>query len=224
MPACYAKTTLPPNPFRSDFDFHDLPVTAPGQLTGKLQNTNWIDPRSVLSQETQEIYQSLGITASDIYALGNKPFTDPNNPDHRYCATHRDLKWDGNQWKLDYVFSLNYEFTLDQHDVWWNFWLVDEKECYPPEPKSPSDGYFASIHYNKRQSGAEAVDQGDPAKHLWLERLDLDCPTVCRTEIAHSVHHDNASVPRYAITVRFQQRLDNWQHVLQTFAPVLQSQ
>ena len=224
MPTCYAKTVLPSNPFRSDFDYHDLPITAPGHLTGRLQTLNRIDPRDVLSQETQEIYRGLGVTPSDIFALGNKPFTDPDNPNHRYCATHRDLKWDGQKWRLDYVFALNYEFTLDQHDIWWKFWIVDETECYPPEPKQPSDGYFASIHYHKRQSGCETANQGDPAKHLFLERLDLDCPTLCRTEIAHSIHHNNDHLPRYAITVRFHERLDNWQHALDVFAPVLKSQ
>jgi hypothetical protein len=203
VPVCYSKTNLPTNPFRSDFDFHDLPITPPGQLTGRLQTLNRVNPVDVLSRETQEIYESLGITPSDIFALGNKPFTDPDNPDHRYCATHRDLKWNGREWK---------------------FWIVDEKECYPPEPKSPSDGYFASIHYHKRQAGGEKADQGDPAKHLLLERLDVDCPTVCRTEIAHSIHHNNADTPRYAVTMRFHERLDNWQHVLDVFAPVLQAQ
>lgn len=210
----YKKLNLPQNPLISDYDITNLTVNKPG--AGQLQPTADL---SLLNQKTLDAYASVGLEPIRIFVLGNKSFDDDDPTLEKRCAAHSDLHWVNGKWEYE-IFAINYELTPESHRVVWKFWDIKAKPIYPAEPVTEQHTWLAGLHYNARQVGS-IPNFGNPADYKVIDQFELDCPTLCRVEIPHSVHHTNAGAQRYGLSVRFKHKFKNWNEVVKKLEPLI---
>lgn len=209
----YKKLNLPLNPFVSGFDYSTLTVNKPG--AGQLQPTADI---ALLNQETLDAYCSVGLKPQRIFVLGNKSFPDDDPLFDVRCAAHKDMYWVEDHWEYQ-LFSINYELTRHLHTVAWKFWEITAKEIFPGEPQTEEATWLAGQHYNARQTGS-VPNYGDPNDYRVIEQFILDRPTLCKVDVAHSIHHTNSQDQRYGISIRFDHNYTSWNEVLERLKPL----
>lgn len=209
----YRKLNLPANPLVDSFDITNLTVNKPG--AGQLQPTADL---SLLNQATLDAYSSVGLTPVRIFVLGNKSFNDDDPNLEKRCAAHSDLHWVDGKWVPE-IFAINYELTTDIHRVVWKFWDIRAKPVYPADPVSEEHTWLGGLHYNARQTGS-VPNFGNPDDYTVIDQFDLDCPSLCRVETPHSVHHTRADAQRYGLSVRFKHDFKTWNEVLDKLAPL----
>lgn len=213
----YKKLNLPSNPLIDGYDITKLTVNSPG--AGQLQPTADL---SILNQQTLDAFASVGLIPERIYVLGNKSFKEDQKDTNATvrCAAHVDLHWVGDQW-IPHIFAINYELTPGIHNVYWKFWKVDAMPVLPAHtpPRNFDEEYLQGLHFHARQTGS-VPNFGNPADYTIIDEVKLDAPILVRTEIPHSVHHDNESVQRYAISIRFSHNFKNWEELTQQLEPL----
>jgi hypothetical protein len=214
MSKFYKKLNLPANPFVSGFDITTLTVNRPG--AGQLQPTADL---ALLNQETVDAYRSVGLEPERIFVLGNKSFPDDDPEFEVRCAAHKDMYWINDHWEYQ-LFAINYELTPDKHKVGWKFWDITAKEIFPGNPTTEEATWLAGQHYNARQTG-NVPNYGDPNDYHVIEQFILDRPTLCKVDVAHSIHHTNAQEQRYGISVRFKHNLKNWGDVVNQLSSLI---
>lgn len=210
----YKKLRLPSNPLIQGYDITKLSVNQPG--AGQLQPTAEL---SLLSQTTLDAYASVGLVPLRIFVLGNKSFVDDDPAFEKRCAAHSDLHWVNGKWENE-IFAINYELTPDTHRVGWKFWDIKATPVPPAQdPKTEQETWLAGLHYNARQVG-NVPNFGNPDDYTIIDQFEFDCPTLCRVETPHSVHHDNAAAQRYGLSIRFQHDFKTWDQVVNQLAPL----
>lgn len=210
----YKKLALPFNPLLDGYDITELAVNQPG--AGQLQPTADL---SLLNAATLDAYASVGLVPLRIFVLGNKSFDDDDSNFEKRCCAHSDLHWVNGKWENE-IFAINYELTLDSHKVGWKFWDIKAKPVLPThEPKTEQETWLAGLHYNARQTGS-VPNFGNPDDYTVIDQFEIDCPTLCRVEIPHSVHHNNAGTQRYGLSVRFKHNFKTWDQVIQQLTPL----
>lgn len=209
----YKKLNLPSYPLISGFDITELSVNKLG--SGHLVHTADL---SLLNQETLDVYASAGIEPNRIFINGNKSFKDDDLTLEKRGPAHSDVSWVDGKWQHQ-IFSINYELTPAQHRVVWKFWDVRAQPIYPPDPTTEPETWLAGLHYHARQYGF-TPNFGNLDDYTVIDQFELTCPTMCRVEIPHSIHHTNANTQRYGMSVRFNHNFKNWDEAVEKLSPL----
>jgi hypothetical protein len=165
----------------------------------------------ILSEEILIYFKSLGLDVSMCILFSRMPFN--SNPNQKNQGIiHSDVTWNGTSWESLY-YAINYELTDSASTLSW--WDVPDTPIYPETPvKVQHSDRLRGIHYGKRNNLNPVISN---YKLLDSVRIPKDQPVLVNTQIPHSVDYFGQATQRWGLSIRFEQKVQNWQQGIEYF-------
>ena len=209
----YKHLNLPPNPIKTTFDMNSiLPelIKRSGEKAGYVE----YNPNEVLTAEVLQIFESVDLLPS-IAIMFCVPL--PRSKD--LALIHSDVESIRHTAWKKVVCSVNWELTPNVSPKF--SWYETTRKPVMPEKRclSREDIKLFGIHYeNRRQFGFY------PNHDTLIESVNTNTGALLvRTDIPHSIEIDDTSPEfRFAISVRFKNKMQSWDDAVELFKPLIQ--
>lgn len=124
---------------------------------------------------------------------------------------------DQNKWQ-DIICGIHYEFhDTDSNFLWWD--MKDVEKIFPisenDNTRSLKFRRLNGIHYQKRGF------YGIPNACEMIESVNIQGPTLVRTDIPHTVLYKNLNRNRFSFSLRFKETFKSWEEALEIFKPLI---
>ena len=97
-----------------------------------------------------------------------------------------------------------------------HFRWFDMNENLPVYPTRSNGVILNGIHYGKR--GQKGVLPGVKE----IEQIEINQPTLCRTDVPHTVTYRTTVGVRCGVSIRFNESLNSWESLVDTFSPIIE--
>lgn len=201
----FYKLNAPSNPIVEDFKF---PIENPPP------SGYWIYGPSIVKEEVKDYFlktTGLNVSLAVLFCRLNMPaYVNRNNQG----VIHSDITWN-NGWEQMY-YAVNWELFDTTSKLSW--WETSENKIYPPDPNpvTLSDS-LRGIHYGKR-SNMEPLN----SNYRKIDSVVIDGnPTLVNTALPHSVDYFGYNKKRWALSIRFDKKVSNWDESVLFFESII---
>lgn len=170
----------------------------------------------VIRNEVREFYRdTLGLDISMVI-LFSRPQRQEWPLRDNQGVIHSDIQWNNNQWEQLY-YGVNYELTTEPSKLSW--WAVKDPAIYPPTPNPVTrDDLLKGIHYGQRNNLLALNDNYAKLDSVYI----TDEPVLVNTAQPHSVEYAGQGMDRWAVSLRFDRRVDSWDTAVDIFKSIIQ--
>jgi len=164
----------------------------------------YADPVEFLKPEILEKLKQSGLRPRTVVLFGNKKksYRTVNE-----AFFHSDMVWNGQEWVVGLA-GINWELELTKSTFRW--WDTSNIPAIMTNTEPPNGlGILRGLHYN------QVTSEGALEKSSLLESVEMDGPTLVRTDFAHTVDYENSDGEyRVAASLRFYEDGMSWEDIV----------
>jgi hypothetical protein len=194
---------LPENPLPRSFR---LPTDTDGN------HYNILRPEEILSRATMNCFRELGLKACDVALFYKKPGS--------LGVIHTDVSLENGSWRKN-VAAVNWNLSgADSVMRWYDVKMPGtEPDASIADEEDEWYRTLNGIHFG--YVGSKTRTNLPRNKVRQLADSPISLPTLVRTNVPHNVENTDATVGRWALSVRFEHDFDCWAEAVDTFRPLI---